>query len=266
METPKKPKAPKNLKTEPQELKIVVSTQLPESTEKALSEPIMAGNKLSLPKTWFTEKQSLKIMQRTPAQYIYERPGKGGQKFKYVPVKYIEKTLNFIFGWNWDFQILSKEVYLLESGHGQIVTHGRLVVKNSDGTQTVTKEQFGSKEVAYLTEMKGGQKVKTNIPLNLGNDFKASASDCLKKCASELGIASDVYGANEYREIKAETSADVQETTYEAIKSMIANAKNPNALKALNISVGNAKISDDEKQELYDLIKAKAENAGATPA
>lgn len=262
MSTEKKPKAPKKLKTEPQELKIVVSTQLPESTEKALSEPIKENNKLSLVQTWISQKQSMKIMQRTPPQYIYERQGRGGQKFKYVPVSYVTKALNFNFGWLWDFQIINKEVYGLENGTGQIVTQGRLTVKSPDG-QVIVKEQFGQADVKYL---KGTVEAGKPKPVSLGNDFKASASDCLKKCASELGIASDVYGANEYREINAEAKIEKEETVYQAIKSMIENAKNPNALKALNISVGNAKISDDEKQELYDLIKAKAENAGATPA
>jgi hypothetical protein len=32
--------------------------------------------------------------------------------------------------------------------------------------------------------------------------MKAAATDALKKCAAELGIASDVYGKNEFKEIK----------------------------------------------------------------
>lgn len=248
METPKKtttkkPKLPPTATLQPK------TTDLPPSTEIALSEPIKEQNKLSLPKTWVSEKQSMKIMQRTPAQYIYERPGKGGKTFKYVPVKYMEKCLNFIFGWNWDFQIISKEIFLLETGHGQIVTHGRLIVKGQNG-ESITKEQFGSKEVAYLKD--------TKTPVNLGNDFKASASDAFKKCASQLGIASDVYGANEYREIKVDTETAEVEKMFDKIKSMIVSANNPNALKALNISITNAKITDEEKQTLYDLIEAKA--------
>jgi len=36
--------------------------------------------------------------------------------------------------------------------------------------------------------------------VDFGNDMKAAATDALKKCASELGIASDVYGTAEYAE------------------------------------------------------------------
>ena len=50
------------------------------------------------------------------------------------------------------------------------------------------------------TEVK--YKKNTKIPLDIGNDFKAAATDALKKCASELGIASDIYGKNEFREIE----------------------------------------------------------------
>lgn len=254
METPKKT-TPKKPKLPPTVVETPKPHNLPSITETALSEPIKEGNKLSLPKTWLSEKQSMKIMQRTPAQYIYERPGKGGKNFKYVPVKYVEKCLNFIFGWNWDFQIVSKEVHGLAEGWGQIITHGRLTVKGENG-QTIIKEQFGQAEVKYLKQPENDKSPRK--PVSLGNDFKASASDALKKCASELGIASDVYGANEYREIKVEAETDQDETLFNKIKSMIGKANNPNALKALNISITNAKISDEEKQTLYDLIEAKA--------
>jgi hypothetical protein len=42
-------------------------------------------------------------------------------------------------------------------------------------------------------------------PLDYANDLKAAATDALKKCASEIGIANDIYGKNEFREISSET-------------------------------------------------------------
>ena len=42
--------------------------------------------------------------------------------------------------------------------------------------------------------------------LDYGNDLKAAATDALKKCASELGIASDIYGSEEFKEIKKEAT------------------------------------------------------------
>ena len=35
----------------------------------------------------------------------------------------------------------------------------------------------------------------------MGNDLKAATTDALKKCASELGIASDIYAPNEFKAI-----------------------------------------------------------------
>ena len=43
---------------------------------------------------------------------------------------------------------------------------------------------------------------RPNEPLDFGNDMKAATSDCLKKCASLLGIAADVYEAEEFQEIE----------------------------------------------------------------
>jgi len=63
--------------------------------------------------------------------------------------------------------------------------------------------QYGCKEIMCR---KG-----TDIPLNLGNDLKAAATDALKKCAAELGIAADIYNADEFREV------DVQVETAESI-------------------------------------------------
>lgn len=257
--TKKTVKRPQTPKTTPQELRIVVEQQTPIISEDKALEPIKEGNKLSIAQTWVTQKQSLRIMQRTPKEYIYTRPGKGGQTFSYVPVNYVTKVLNFVFGWNWDFIIDSEQIHGLMEGWGQVIVKGRLVVKNTDGSSTITKMQFGQAEVKYLTETEAGtnKKVRTGKPVNLGNDFKAAASDALKKCASELGIASDVYGVNEYREVKADEEQP-PENIIEAIKAMISKASNAGVLKALNISVGNAKITDDEKQTLYDLIEAKA--------
>ena len=40
------------------------------------------------------------------------------------------------------------------------------------------------------------------MPLDFGNDMKASVSDCLKKCSSLMGIASDVYEESEFMEVE----------------------------------------------------------------
>ena len=41
--------------------------------------------------------------------------------------------------------------------------------------------------------------------------MKAAATDALKKCASEIGIAADIYNADEFREIKIQEPVSIEE-------------------------------------------------------
>lgn len=255
--TRKAPKLPS------QEVKVVIehksSTDLaPAVLDRAVA-PEVAGSKYMLPASWLSEKQVLKMLQKTPKEHVHNRPGKGGKDFDYVTGIYVKKVLNFVFGWNWDYFIIKQEIFGLAEGYGQIVTTGRLVVKDGKGN-TVTKEQNGSAEVKYI---KGSVEAGKPKPVNLGNDFKASATDALKKCASEFGIASDVYGKNEFKEIKQNTQEEKVETLYQQIEAIIEGSNNKNALSAINLSVtNNATLTDDEKDKLYELIKNKAEKLG----
>lgn len=134
-------------------------------------------------------RQLLYILQRTPKEHIYTRPAKGGGMWEYVTGVYVKKVLNYVFGWMWDFQIIDK------GREGDLVwVQGRLTIKNKKGEPMIIKEQFGRADIKY--------KRGTKTPLDYGNDLKAAATDALKKCASELGIASDIYGKNEFKEIR----------------------------------------------------------------
>jgi hypothetical protein len=145
---------------------------------------------LMLSSSPLSAKQLLFVLQKTPKEHIYHRPGKGGGEFEYVTATYMKKVLNYAFGWMWDFEI--KE-------HGQekdlIWVLGKLTIKDKTGKPMIVKEQFGRSEVKYYKDRSKGT-------LDIGNDLKAATSDSLKKCASELGIASDIYGKQEFREIQ----------------------------------------------------------------
>lgn len=245
------------------EVKVVIEHKtIPDLSPTLLEQsiaPETQNSKYMLPASWVSEKQVLKILQKTPAEHVHKRPGKGGQEFDFVTGVYVKKVLNFVFGWNWDFFIIKQEAFFVADGYGQIITTGRLVVKDDKG-HTVTKEQNGSAEVKYIKGSVDSGKPK---PVNLGNDFKASATDALKKCASEFGIASDVYGKNEFKEIRQTVVEEKSETLFEQVSAIISGASNANGLKAINISVtNNAMLTDDEKENLYDLIKQKAEKLG----
>jgi hypothetical protein len=179
------------------EIVVRVQPVSPEAVTTKDLAPIQSdGGKYMIPKTWLSERQVVKMVQNTPPQHIYTRPGKGGQRWSYVTGNYVEKVLNYTFGWNWDFEVQS---------HGKeqdmVWVLGKLTVKDDKG-HTITKSQFGRADIKF--------KKDTKIMLDFGNDLKSATTDALKKCASLLGIASDVYGKTE---IKHETDRDVVDAT-----------------------------------------------------
>lgn len=152
--------------------------------------PVVNNIEMALIPTPLTSTQIQSVLSPTPKEHIYTRPGKGGGKFNYVTGAYIKKKLNFTFGWFWDFEVK-------EHGEdtGLVWVLGKLTIRNPrTGNALIVKEQFGRAEVKF--------KKSTKEKLDFGNDLKAATTDALKKCASELGIASDVYAGNEFKDIR----------------------------------------------------------------
>jgi hypothetical protein len=142
--------------------------------------PNSNGNKeigVALPQ-YLSKAQLDFITQKTPPQFIKKRPGPGGTVFEYVEVGYIINMLNQAFGWDWDFRIQEVQI-----GKKQVWVRGELTVKTRG--HTITKGQFGGADIK-LNRSSGE-------PVSIADDLKAAASDCLKKCASMLGIAGDIY-------------------------------------------------------------------------
>jgi len=136
------------------------------------------------------------ILKRTPPQYVKTRPAKGGGNWDYVSVSYVQKVLNLMFGFRWSFKVLDSKFDL---DIGQVYVLGRLTVKT--GTDKIVKEQYGRCDIKFKKhgELPNG---RGRIPLDIGNDLKAASSDALKKCASLLGIAADIYGKDDFREVQ----------------------------------------------------------------
>jgi len=136
------------------------------------------------------------ILKRTPAKYRKQRPAKGGGTWTYVTGGYVKKCLNLMFGWDWDFEVVDEKVL-----HGEVIVKGRLTCRTNG--REIVKMQFGNKDVMYKREP---DKEGNRIPLSIGNDMKAAATDALKKCAAEIGIAADVYNAEDFNEVNVETA------------------------------------------------------------
>jgi hypothetical protein len=139
-----------------------------------------------------SNKQLMHMLQRTPADHIYSRPAKGGGVWQYVTGTYVKKVLNYTFGWCWSFEVKD------HGKEGKLVwVLGRLTIINPKTFQPmIVKEQFGRADLKTKRDAKDEY-------LDFGNDLKAASTDALKKCAAELGIASDIYGKNEFREVQA---------------------------------------------------------------
>ena len=140
--------------------------------------------------TILSTKQLNFLFQETPKSHIYKRPGKGGQTWDFVTGTYMKKVLNLMFGWDWDFKVIKFDVMMDAK---QCLVLGELTCRTKE--KTVIKMQFGRADIKFKRDA-------VDVPLDLGNDLKAATTDSLKKCAAELGIASDIYGKNEFKAIK----------------------------------------------------------------
>lgn len=184
-------------------------------------------------------KQLNQILKRTPKQYIKQRPAKGGGQWDYVTGGYVKKCLNIMFGWDWDFEIISEQII-----HGEAVVKGRLTCRSNG--KMIVKMQYGNKDIIC--------KKGTEIPLSIGNDLKAAATDALKKCAAEIGIAADIYNKEDFREVKVDT----KELEVEELKALF-ELKREN-LTEDEIIMCERIISGQEKtsyKKLFNKLKTK---------
>jgi len=188
----KKVSKPRESKKEKElSLALVEAEHKAEDLAERLNKALVVESKKSLVKPPFDLKVLLKMAERTPAQYIKQRKGPSGTMLSYVEGGYMKTVLNYLFGWRWDFEIMDKGEVKVGNKVVQVWVQGKLTIRNEKNEAVITKTQFGGADVKYL-------KSNTSMPVDLPNDYKGAATDSLKKCASELGIASDVYNKNEF--------------------------------------------------------------------
>lgn len=174
------------------------SKHLPEITSQELAK---------VPDNILNTAQLKMLLGGTPKNHVYTRPAKGGGTWSYVTGTFVKKQLNLLFGWDWDFEVIK---FQYELDLNQCIVLGKLTCRSNG--RTVVKNQFGRADIKI--------KKATGLPLDLGNDLKAATTDALKKCASELGIASDVYNPNEFKAIKIIDAADFEQLPLELIEEI----------------------------------------------
>jgi hypothetical protein len=189
------------------------------------------------------------LFRKTPAVHISKRPAKGGGEWSYVTGTYVKKVLNLMFGWDWDFEIVDEKFDL---NIGQAYVKGRLTCRTAN--KTIVKMQFGRVDIKFKVNWVQDPKhpdnptkkikVTSDQPLDIGNDLKAAATDALKKCASELGIAADVYAPNEYKEIH--------------FKEPTSNEEKLTEIKLL-LDVEGLTITEEDRMNIERIVEQKEE-------
>jgi hypothetical protein len=198
------------------------------------------------------ENQVQKLFNTTPQRWTYRREGKAGQSWRYVKRGYVRRTLDSVFGFNWDFvpETSTTEAFEVAKLTGSVIIKGTLTCRVLDARgqviATLQKGDYGRADVKFLTETvdvldekgiakrdpKSGYKItakqKTTTPLDFGNDLKAASTDCFKRCAMWLGVAADVYDPEEFMAIEivgADGADDKVKNTENLIKKAKASIK-----------------------------------------
>lgn len=127
------------------------------------------------------------LFKPVPKDMIRKRPGRGGLDLSYVSIGYVVNTLNEAFGGYWSFNCepVAPEFSKLKN----LIVKGTLTVYLPGFNAPLVKEQFGSAEIKIYRQ----PNPNAGSPIDIGDDFKAAASDALKKCASLLGVAKELY-------------------------------------------------------------------------
>jgi hypothetical protein len=193
-----------------------------------------------------TSKQAELLASKTPQRYIKKRKGRGGQEFDYVEINYVIAKLNAIFGFNWDVETTKSEI-----GRNQVWVQVRLTVRLKDGTE-IRKDAFGGSDVKKLR--------KSGEVINIADDLKAAQSDAIKKAASMLGVAWDVYsGIAKSANGKVEEAVPVEEdfsgNGYEEIDTT-------DAFRTIPLILSNGKKKMVTKFEAYKYCGRVKEQIG----
>ena len=156
------------------------------------------------------------LLGPTPSDWIEERPIRGGNVARYVAGYHFTQRLNEAFGFLWNFKVLEsieKDGHIVVKGQLSVRIPGKKMTREfPDGTKEIIeidgieiqKEQFGGSDVKRFAQ-EGRDKnnrvlYKAGDIIDLGDDYKAAATDALKKCAIELGMFLDIYGPRERQE------------------------------------------------------------------
>ncbi len=122
------------------------------------------------------DSEKMRLLTR-PFGDIKSRPGRNGQSISYVEAHSVVQRLNDALAGDWSFRVLEREIL-----DGEVIVLGELRAGE------VVKQAFGGSEA---TKTRDGKIV------SLADDLKSAATDALKKAATLMGVALQLYGAEE---------------------------------------------------------------------
>lgn len=196
----------------------------------------------------FTDEQVLQILLPTPEEHIEENENESGEKYKSVKGSYVKERLNFIFGFGWEFEILSEQTH----NNGEVVVKGKLNLPTKKGNY-ISRSQFGKHQTT--TEMiKSGNRTEWKTK-NVGNAYKSATTDCLKKCASEFGFFWDIYQQEQPEEFKTEVVKPIsyqEKKILERFETALKKCKTKESLEEVIIKLSQNELTEAQESIISD--------------
>lgn len=122
--------------------------------------------------------QAKNVIERPlPKEKIKQRPGKAGMTYDYVTPDFIISLLNEAFDYRWSTNVFHQTMY------GDTAVVGLNLSVWDAENNCINKAQFGSCDVGR--------------GMGPGEAFKGATSDAMKKAATLLGVALELYGDDE---------------------------------------------------------------------
>lgn len=214
------------------------------------------------------------IRAETPKELVWDRPGRGVAKFRYVPGFHFIQRMNELFGFAWssdvDNWIIEKDQIVVK-GHIEVHVPGTTIERTyPDGMKetiridslNIRKGQFGSSQIKRWTS--SGKDHKSGDMIDLGDDLKGAATDMMKKSCSQLGLFWDVYSNNE--KDTQNKANDVQLITlFERAEELGWNEEKTDTWIEEQTGKTSDELTPDQASELISiLIKLKEEQRNGT--
>ncbi len=226
------------------------------------TKPVKEIKALVIQEIAMTPRQQGLIKQHTPEVFIKTKPGRGGKSVSFVEGGYVINQLNAVFSpLGWDFEIVEWGQTARKNeknAEGEVWVRGKLTIVDHKNGFRVHKTQYGQ------------HNIHANVPM--GDALKAASTDALKKCASMLGIAQDVYwgGEDDATPVTPQTKVKQNVSTEDKIaraKAMIRATTDVGLLIEWDERLqANKDYDKKQKDDLSKLIKERVSEIEAKQA